>query len=120
MDIVYMPKRQHTRTLLETAPSIKLFPVAPNDVAFILLHELTCGILALDMRPCTRKMQEELAWLPFAIFVFKTRYIVWKGVQLRLGRHNMSARVWILLEQLDHGVLLAVIFVLIAVLSFIT
>lgn len=80
LDIVYILKLQHVRNLSHSVPLIEFLPVSPDDITFVLLHKLTRGIFALDMCPCAGEMQDELAWLPLALFILEAGYVLWKSV----------------------------------------
>lgn len=111
---IYSSKLQRSLcSAWQNEASIELLPITPNDVSLILLHKLTSGIIALDVRPRSGKVQDKCTMLPDALRLIEACDLLWKGVELPLGHDVDSVRTrLVVFHQLDCRILLAHVHIL--------
>ena len=92
---------------------IKLFPITPYNLVLVFTHQLSCRVFAPHVCPCTCKVYDEHAWLPFLLVFIKACNLLWKSVQLPLWYARCPFGIgFVLLDQLRSGVLLTQLIVL--------
>jgi hypothetical protein len=88
--------------------SIKLLPVAPDNLVFVFLHELPGRIFTLDVGPRACEVQDEGAMLPDLLVLVEAGNFLGKCIQLPLGHDvHPRSRQCVFLHELDRRILLA-------------